>query len=225
MLPVDDRPVIENERMTALAGMILLGLMMVELVAAANLHALLSVHVYVGVLLAGPLVVKLGSTGYRFLSYYTGTSAFVHRGPPSLPLRILAPLLVAMTLLVLGSGIGLLVTGPALAGSLLPIHNISALVLLPIIVIHIVAHIRRAPRLVANDWRKQSAEQVPGRGRRLGVNLGALMLGAIAALLLLPAAAPWFTWVETSQAIPAPLIVGTVIAILLLFATRPLRWR
>src|SRR5215469_12887344 len=74
--------VVGNERMTALAGAVLLVLILVELVSAVILHTLLSVHVFFGVLLAGPLVVKLGSTGYRFLRYYTGSPAFVRRGPP-----------------------------------------------------------------------------------------------------------------------------------------------
>src|SRR6266702_2879742 len=104
--------VVGNERITALAGAVLL---------AAILRTLLSVHVFVGVLLAGPLVVKLGSTGNRFLRYYTGSPAFVRRGPPRPALRVMAPLLIATTLVVIGSGIGLVVTGPRHAGPLLPL--------------------------------------------------------------------------------------------------------
>src|SRR5438132_6062073 len=89
--------VIGNERLTALAGAVLLVLILVELVSSANLHALLPLHIFVGVLLAGPLVVKLGSTGYRFLRYYTRSPAYVRSGPPRLLLRVLAPLLVVTT--------------------------------------------------------------------------------------------------------------------------------
>lgn len=217
--------VIGNERLTTLAGAVLLVLIVVELVTAALLRALLSVHVFVGVLLAGPLVVKLGSTGYRFLRYYAGSPAFVRKGPPRLALRVLAPLLVAITLVVVVSGIGLVVTGPAQPGPLLALHNISALIWLPLIAIHTFAYIRRVPRSLADDWSNLPAEQAPGRGRRLGVNLGALIGGVVAALLVLPIAAPWNAWSETSQMVPAPLIVGTVIAALALLAIRPLRWR
>ena len=217
--------VVGNERMTALAGAVLLVLILVELVSAAILRTLLSVHVFVGVLLAGPLAVKLGSIGNRFLRYYTGSPAFVRRGPPRLALRVLAPLLIATTLVVMGSGIGLVVTGPRSAVPLLPLHGISVLVWLPLIAIHVFAYIWRVPRLVANDWSKQAAEQAPGRGLRLGVNLGALMLGAIAAVLLLPSATPWIAWSQTNGTIPAPMIVGMLVATLALLATRPLRWR
>ena len=79
--------VIGNERLTALAGAVLLVLILLELVSSANLHALLPLHIFVGVFLAGPLVVKLGSTGYRFVRYYTKSPAYVRSGPPRLPLR------------------------------------------------------------------------------------------------------------------------------------------
>jgi hypothetical protein len=218
--------VVGNERMTALAGAVLLVLILVELVSAAILRTLLSAHVFVGVLLAGPLAVKLGSTGNRFLRYYTGSPAFVRRGPPRMVLRVLAPLLIATTLVVIGSGIGLVVTGPRSAGPLLPLHGFSVLVWLPLIAIHVFAYIWRVPRLVASDWSKSSGRSLaPGRGRRLGVNLGALLLGAIAAVLLLPGATPWIVWSQTNGTIPAPMIVGMLVAALALLATRPLRWK
>src|SRR5947209_10894580 len=148
--------VVGNERMTALAGAVLLVLILVELVSAAILRTLLSAHVFVGVLLAGPLAVKLGSTGNRFLRYYTGSPAFVRRGPPHMTLRVLAPLLIATTLVVIGSGIGLVVTGPRSAGPLLPLHGFSVLVWLPLIAIHVFAYLWRVPRLVANEDRKST---------------------------------------------------------------------
>ncbi len=218
--------VVGNERMTALAGAVLLVLILVELVSSASLHTLLPIHIFVGMGLSVPLAVKLGSTGYRFLRYYTRVPAYVRRGPPRLALRVLAPLLIATTLVVIGSGIGLVVTGPAQAGPLLPMHNLSVLVWLSIIAIHVFAYIWRTPRLVADDWRKQSGRSLtPGRWLRLSVNIGALLLGAFAAILLFPGATPWLVWSQTSQTIPAPLIVGMLVATLMLLVTRPLRWR
>src|SRR5947208_17098907 len=83
---VEDRSaVVGNERMTALAGAVLLVLILVEIVISARLRTLLSAHVFVGVLLAGPLAVKIGSTGYHFLRYYTRSPSFLRIGPPLLP--------------------------------------------------------------------------------------------------------------------------------------------
>ena len=60
----EDHPgVAGNERLTALAGAVLLALIGAELVTISTIRALLSVHVFVGVLLAGPLAVKTASTG------------------------------------------------------------------------------------------------------------------------------------------------------------------
>lgn len=217
--------VVGNERLTALAGAVLFVLIVIELVTTAAIHALLSAHVFVGVLLAGPLVVKMGSTGYRFLRYYTGAPAFVRKGPPRLALRVLAPLLLATTLVLIGSGIGLLVTGPDKPGSLLAVHNISALIWLPMIAIHTFAYVWRIPLSLADDWGKPLAEPASGREHRLGMSVGALLGGALAAILVIPSAAPWVAWSQTSQNVPAPLIVGLVVAALALLVTRLPRWR
>ena len=214
--------VVGNERITALAGAILLVLILVELVSAGILRTLMPIHVFAGVLMAAPLIVKLGSTGWRFLRYYTGSPAFVRRGPPHLALRVMAPLLILTTLAVIGSGIGLVVTGPGSAGLLLPLHGFSVLVWLPLIAIHTFAHIRQVPRLVTDDWGKPSGKSnVSGRGSRLGLNLGALLAGVVAAILLFPGAAPWTIWSQVNERVPAPLILGLPIAIFALLVTRP----
>jgi len=62
----DQSAVVGNERLTALAGAVLLVLIVVELMTTAYLRAGLSAHVFVGVVLSGPLAVKIGSTFYRF---------------------------------------------------------------------------------------------------------------------------------------------------------------
>ena len=54
--------------------------------------------------MAGPLAVKLGSTGWRFGRSYAGSPAHVREGPPPLALRMRAPLHVASTVAVMGSG-------------------------------------------------------------------------------------------------------------------------
>jgi hypothetical protein len=227
----DESAVVANERMTALVSAALLVLLLVELVTLLSVHAMLPVHVLVGVLLAGPLAVKIGSTGYRFLRYYTGSPAFVRRGPPRLALRVLAPLLLATTLVVVGSGIGLLVTGPThilvlpLVGPLTEVHAMSTMIWIPMFTIHVFAFIRRTPRLIADDWRKRPAEQVPGRGLRLGVSLGALMVGAIAAIIVLPFGAPWIAWFKTTgENDLAPLIVALSVAGVVVLAAKLLRW-
>ena len=52
-----------------------------------------------------PVALKLGSTGYRFARYYLGSPVYRAKGPPLLPLRLLAPVLVLTTLLVFATGV------------------------------------------------------------------------------------------------------------------------
>ena len=201
-----------NRRLTAAAGAALLAAIVAELATLAHLGTLLSVHVFVGVLMAGPLTVKLGSTGWRFVRYYAGSPAYVREGPPPLALRMLAPLLVASTVAVIGTGFALVVTGPARPGPFVALHVISFLVWMPAIAVHLLAHFRQVPRLIAKG-------RTPG-----AVTLGALAAGAVAALLLSPAAAHWTAWMDTSNAPGAAfIVVGLVLAALGLLAGLPLK--
>ena len=221
----DNRGVAANERLTAVAGAALLVVFVVELATVSNLGTLLSVHVFVGVLMAGPLAVKLGSTGWRFVRYYAGNPAFVRHGPPPLPLRLLASFVVASTLAVVGSGIALVVTGPASPGPFVALHVISVLVWMPAIAIHVIAHFLEVPRLIAKDWRRGAPDPAPGRRLRPGVTVGTLAAGAIAAILLSPVAGPWTAWVDAGNAPGAAFfVVGLGLAAGGILVSRLFRW-
>jgi hypothetical protein len=99
-----------NNRLTSLLGLILLVGLAVEGATLRSIHQLLSVHAFVGMLLLGPVAVKLASTGYRFLRYYSGGADYVRLGPPQPLMRfVVAPVLVLSTLTLFDSG----VTAPA----------------------------------------------------------------------------------------------------------------
>jgi hypothetical protein len=219
-----DGGVAGNQRLTALAGMVLMVLIVAEIVTVPILRALMTVHVVVGTILAGPLIIKFASTGYRFVRYYGRSAAYVRRGPPALPLRALAPLLVASTVVLVATGFGLMLTGPADAGALVALHNISFLVWLPLVALHTVAYVLRAVRLVQADVTEPTVSLPPGREWRFGGNGLALVLGAIGALLLLPDAPPWAAWIQVTETLPAPLIVGAVLTVVALVIAKPRRW-
>ena len=70
------------------------------------LGSLLSVHIFVGMLLLGPIALKLASTGYRMARYYTRGPEYVRLGPPAPLMRVLvAPVLVLSTLTLFGTGV------------------------------------------------------------------------------------------------------------------------
>ncbi|MGO9790275.1 MAG: hypothetical protein ACLP8S_12505, partial [Solirubrobacteraceae bacterium] len=64
-----------NEQLTSITGAILIVLLAVIGVTILRVGQLISVHLFVGLLLLGPVTLKLGSTGYRFVRYYTHDSA------------------------------------------------------------------------------------------------------------------------------------------------------
>src|SRR5271156_6514170 len=97
-----------NERLTAVTGAVLIVLLAVIGVTIISISQLLWVHLFVGMLLIGPVVLKLGSTGYRFVRYYTGNPRYRRVGPPPTLLRVIAPIVVLTTIVVLVSGVALL---------------------------------------------------------------------------------------------------------------------
>jgi len=227
-----DAAVVGNERMIALVGTVLLVLIVAEIMIAAKMHALMPIHIFVGVLLTFPLFVKIGSTGYRFLHYYTGSPAFVRKGPPRLEMRLLAPLLLLASLSLVTSGITLALLGPPTVWSVwvLRLHALSVICWLPLLALHVGAYIWRVPRLLLADWQKHATRRVPGRSWRYGGTLMALLAGASAAALFSPQAASWTAWEPNiASKIPGPLLAALFAAFLVglggLILFRPWRWR
>src|ERR1700719_865897 len=97
-----------NERLTAAAGLVLLILTLIELgTIVFGLHQFLSLHVFVGFVLIPAVLLKLASTGWRFARYYSRSDAYRAHGPPKLGMRLLAPLFVAATVALFGSGVAM----------------------------------------------------------------------------------------------------------------------
>ena len=90
---------------------VLLVLLAVEGVTVLRVHSLLWLHVFLGTALVPPILLKIGSTGYRFVRYYLGSPVYRRKGPPPPVLCVLGPLVVVATLLLLGSGIALMFVG------------------------------------------------------------------------------------------------------------------
>src|SRR5438105_8341425 len=195
-----------NERMTAVASAALLPLLVVVVAATTRLDTLLTVHVFVGVMLIGPLAVKLGSVGYRFFGYYAGSPAYVRKGPPRRGLRLLAIPLVLTTVLIMVSGMGLLIVGPSDPRPFLFLHNATFVLWLPIAAIHVLAYVRRLPALVREEWIGRGV----GSGR-IDLSAGAVLAGLAGAIVALPIAAPWAPPDAFYQGLGGPIIAGVVL--------------
>src|SRR5690349_9972541 len=103
--------------------MLLLVLLAAEGVTILSVRQLITVHVYLGILLLGPVALKCASTIYRFTRYYAGASSYVARGAPHLVLRVLGPIVILSSLAVIGTGIGLIYTGPDHSDTILMLHK------------------------------------------------------------------------------------------------------
>src|SRR3954447_11671539 len=90
-----------NARLTSVTGMLLLVLLAVEGVTVLRIHQLITLHIYLGVLLLGPVILKTLSTSYRFLRYYSGSAPYVRKGPPNIVMRVLGPIVIVTSLVLL----------------------------------------------------------------------------------------------------------------------------
>jgi hypothetical protein len=156
-----------NERLTATTGVVLLIGLLVECYTIFRIDHLLTLHVFLGMLLLGPVTLKAGSVLYRFVRYYTGNEPYRRKGPPPPLLRVIGTVIMLLTACVFGSGIMLAVTGPGDNGSpsgWLQIHRISFIAWAFFIVIHVLAYVWRLPRLLTAE--------MPGVARREGAAAG-----------------------------------------------------
>jgi hypothetical protein len=181
-----------NERLTTSTGLALLVLLATETLTTLSLHSYLPVHIFLGLLLLPPVALKLASTGWRFLRYYTRNEAYRHEGPPRLLLRMLAPLLVASTLTLFGSGVALIVVGHG-GGLLRTVHAVSFVVWGVLMIVHVLAYIARTLRLGPADWLPHAERVVAGARSRRAALAGALLAGAIVALATYPAQQAWLS--------------------------------
>ena len=163
-----------------------------------------TLHVFLGMLLLGPVTLKATSVLYRFTRYYTRSEPYRRRGPPAPLLRVTGPVIMLSTACVFGSGIMLAITGPSNGppSGWLVVHRISFIAWLFFIVIHVLAYVPRLPRLLAAEARgvtftqsgtgghagiqrhaRRALKVLGGRGARLALLIASLLAGLMIALL------------------------------------------
>jgi hypothetical protein len=179
-----------NEILTVVTGVVLTGLLAAEGFTIVNMRGLVTAHMFIGMVLIPPVLLKLGSTGYRFARYYTGSGAYRAKGPPQLPLRLLAPVLVASTIAVLVTGVLLLADGHK-SDTVLLIHQASFVVLAVVSAVHFLAYAPRVFRSLRTEWGAARRQAVPGAGLRGMLLATAVGGGTALALSLLPVMNAW----------------------------------
>jgi hypothetical protein len=179
-----------NEILTSATAAVLTLLLIAEGITIIWIGGLRDAHMFIGMALLPPVLLKLGSTGYRFARYYLHTQAYREKGPPLPLLRLLAPGLVLTTVIVFASGVALLIAGHK-SNTLFTFHKISFIVWGVLFGVHFLAHLQRMVRSLLGDWTPESRRRVPGAELRLGLVLMATGGGVALALAVLPLITGW----------------------------------
>jgi hypothetical protein len=183
-----------NERLTALTGVVLIAALAALGITILRIRQLIWEHLFIGLMVLGPVALKLASTGYRFSRYYAGSVRYRRKGPPFLPLRVLAPIVVISTLVVFASGIVLLVEGPSSRGEWLLIHKASFILWLGATALHVLGHLPETARVLGLGERRTGWRPPRSHGGAAGrwISLtGALVGGVVLALVLVPHFGAW----------------------------------
>jgi len=189
-----------NARLTSLNGMLLLALLAVEGFTVLSVRQMITLHVFLGLVLIGPVLLKTGSTTYRFARYYLGSRAYLEKGPPHWLLRVLGPLVIVSSLSLLGTGVGLLAVKPADPGLLLTAHKASFAIWVAAMTLHVLGHLLGGAMTAWSELRGSSDGSAPwGRGLRVTLIVLALVIGIATATVLLPTASPWTTRTSASN--------------------------
>lgn len=177
-----------------MTGMVLLLLFFLEGITLLALRPMITIHIFIGMLLLPPVALKVFSTGYRFVRYYTGSLSYRRAGPPHPLLRVLGPFLLLTTAGLLGSGVGLLAVGPGNMGIYRRLHTVSFILWFMIMTIHVLAHTWRAAALTGSDLMGRGRNIVSGTRTRRSLVVGALLLGIAIAIAVLPLDSAWVQW-------------------------------
>jgi hypothetical protein len=189
-----------NERLTAVTGAVLLVLFAAEGFTILSVHQLITLHFFLGMLLIGPVALKIGAVVYRFARYYSGAPEYRRKGPPAPLLRLLGPFVLGTSVGVIGTGVMLAITG-SVAGPWLFLHKAFFVLWFGVMTIHVLAYVWRLPRLIGSDLRASAGASRPhgalpspivlGRTTRWVLLAASVAGGLLIAAMTLHLAGPW----------------------------------
>lgn len=177
-----------NRRLTAGLGVVLLLLLAVEGGTIPFLGSLEVVHVVVGLVLIPIVLMKLGSTFYRFARYYIGSPAYRRAGPPHPVMRVVGPFVVLTTVALFASGVALVIVGRH-SQTVYTIHKLSFIVWFGAMAIHVLGHVLSLPSTAALDWTR--SDRMRGSRLRQSVLIGVCVAGVALAVIAYPLLPTW----------------------------------
>ncbi|MHB1521022.1 MAG: hypothetical protein ACYCWN_06875 [Ferrimicrobium sp.] len=165
----------------------------IEGVTIVFIGQLISIHVILGMILLPIMAYKIIVATYRFAMYYLGAPDFKHAGPPEMLLRVIGPLLIATTVILMASGIVLVYAKPdtPTAAFWLNIHRDDFVAWFALMAFHVLAYARRAVGTSGYDLRYTRYHSLIGKQGRLISILLAMVIGVLLAWAVSPAIAQW----------------------------------
>jgi hypothetical protein len=157
-------------------------------VTVLSVRSLLPLHFLLGFLVIPPLALQMATTGYRFMRYYTGDPQYRRAGPPQLLMRLLAPVVVASTVVLFATGLELWLFGLRFGSVWVEAHKLSFMVWLPAVGLHVLGYVSRSGRTVAEEV---SSSPPPSAVTRRALVVGSLVTGVVLAIASLTYASPF----------------------------------
>jgi hypothetical protein len=155
-----------------MTGAVLLILFSAEVLTTLLMGSLFGLHFFLGMVLIGPVGLKIGSTVWRFCRYYLGSEPYVRRRPPPTLQRVLGPVLILASAGVLSTGVLLAFTGPT--GRWGRLHQLLFYLWLIIVIIHVVHYLPRLPGLLARHPAERALQAAAGSRARVLLLTGSI---------------------------------------------------
>ena len=164
--------------MTAAVGLlVIVPVLVVIATILLGVHTFMSVHVFFGLALIPVVLLKLASTGWRFARYYTRSREYVEFGPPQIVMRMLAPLFVAATVVLFGSGVAMGVSSGHALQLARRLHGPASVIWLLLLGLHVLVYLPRALRSAGADTSLVKRPPVRGLTARALAVTAALVCG------------------------------------------------
>ncbi len=191
--PRRDPGVEGNARLTGATAAVLLVLFALEglTLPRINSRVMLTAHIVLGMVVVPPVLVKVGSTSWRFLRYYTRRPAYRRRGTPPLLLRVLGPVLVVLTVVMLASGILLVLLAGQVRHALLLVHKVSFVLWFAVMIVHVVGHFVEMSQLAPRDFVARTRRRARGASLRVWLVTASLVVGIALGAAIEPSIGPW----------------------------------
>ena len=175
-----------NSRLTGALGMVLLVALFIEgITLVIGVNEMLVVHIFVGFLVIPPVLAKVGATTWRMVRYYTHDARFTRKGPPHPVLRVIGPLVILATVVLLATGVAMIIAGGANSRTWRDLHQTTFIVWGVLMTVHVLGHLAETLRLSAGDWAPRHKAVKGASARRwlvvatvlVGLGLGVLSIG------------------------------------------------